>query len=682
MYELCDIMQMKSFRPTKEKHLEPKPLREFALGVLHILPNCKNSYRKALTDEYYVLNKRCVVDEEHGLVSLSQQEEMISFFGKGISIQAIVGVNGSGKSSLLEMVYRIVNNLSCLLNRGKRRRASEQLYFIDDVWAELYVVVDDEIVCISCKGDVITIIKSGVEVFTLKAFYGNAPSKDTVLLDDFVKWAKDCLFYTIVSNYSMQAFNSQDYECEPCFLVDGKRGRLHKEDCMWINSLFHKNDGYLTPIVLNPYRDDGKVDMHKEHWLTLYRLSSAMVYAEKNNKEFMKDYKLHQLYYLYSDSSLKSKYTDTYGVKEATYWNYKPGKEMLPDFGTVILSAYGVVNRLNYNDTVQHAVAMYLIYKTYAIANAYPNYDEFSTIGQLKDLTKSTNSDTADLAHRLVKRIMKDKSHISLKIRQMLHFIDAITEKQVDTNDLLLNRITYNDYVEMVAPNIPLYTMWQIQEFLPPSLFRIDITLDRYENGERINKEPIPIGRLSSGERQYLYTFSTYIYHILNLLSIQESNRVRYRRFNLVFDEVEICFHPEFQRRFVSELLGYIKRLGMNRNATICIIIATHSPFILSDIPQSNILYLENGKNVDSSEFKNPFAANICDVLYQSFFLKNGFLGEYARQKLNEVFHYLTERHKYIPQKKVSEIKSLIELVGDPFIKMHINQLLDRFVIR
>lgn len=88
---------------------------EFTLGVLHILPNCKSSYRKALTDEYYVLNKRCIVDKERGVVSLSQQEEMISFFGKGISIQAIDGVNGSGKSSLLEMVYRIVNNLSCLL---------------------------------------------------------------------------------------------------------------------------------------------------------------------------------------------------------------------------------------------------------------------------------------------------------------------------------------------------------------------------------------------------------------------------------------------------------------------------------------------------------------------------------------------------------------------------------------
>lgn len=674
-------MKQKLFIPYNGKgvhHEQPKVKREFTLGVLRILPQCENSLRKALEDEYYVLNRRCNVDAKRHIVTLSDYS-MVDFFGKGISIQAVVGVNGSGKSSLFEMIYRVINNLGCLLNRGKRRRASEQLYFIDGLWAELYVVIDGCLACVACHGDKIFVSKVGKEILSLNAFNGIAPSKDTVLMQDFVKWANECLFYTIVSNYSLQAFNSQDFECEPCFLVDGKRGRQHVDDRIWINSLFHKNDGYLTPIVLNPYRDNGKVDMHKEHWLTLYRLSSAMVYAEKRNKEFMKDYRLHQLYYLYSDQNLQDKYVDTYHVKEEDFWNYRPGKQILPDFGTVILCAYGVVNKLNYADPVHHAAAMYLIYKTYAIANAYPNYDEFSEIGHLTDFLKSTNSETENLTTRLVKRIIRDKSHISLKIRQMLHFIDALVGNRFDTHTLALERLTYKQYVSIVAPERPLHTMGEIQEYLPPSLFRLDITLDKYEDGVKKNEKPISVSRLSSGERQYLYTFSTYIYHILNLLSIQESNRVKYRRLNLIFDEVEICFHPEFQRRFIDELLGYIKRLGMNTHATFCITIATHSPFILSDIPQSNILYLDNGKTADSTEFKNPFAANICDILYQSFFLKNGFIGEYARTKVNELLLYLNSNHKRLTQKKRSEIKSLMELIGDPFINMHINQLLDRY---
>lgn len=651
--------------------------REFALGVLHILPNCKQTLRKNLKDEYYVLNQRCIVDTENHIVSLSSLNQgMIDFFGKGIAIQAIVGVNGSGKSSLFELIYRIINNLSCLLNRGKRRKASEQLYYIDDLWAELFVIIDGKLFCIACNGDSICVKKDKFEVISIKAFENNMPSQGTVLMVDFIKWAKECLFYTIVSNYSMQAFNAIDYGCESCFLIDGKRRKQYVEDRIWVNSLFHKNDGYLTPIVLNPYRNNGSVDMNREYGLTIYRLSSAMIYAKEHNKEFMKDYQLHKIHYTYSDSSLKDKYVNIYNVKDEVYWNYKPGKQIQPDYGTVILNEYGVIGKLDYSDTIQHAAAMYLIYKTYSIANAYTNYEEFFNMGQLKEFTALTDSATEDLTIRLVRKIKKDKSHISLKVRQMLHFIESFAEKRLNTNSLLSDGITYQDYVNSVAYNKRLHTMGEIQEYLPPSLFCINITLDKYENNTKKNEEPIPINRLSSGERQYLYTFSTYIYHILNLLSIQDSNRVRYRRMNLIFDEVEICFHPEFQRRFINELLGYIKRLGMNRHATFCITIATHSPFILSDIPQSNILYLENGKTADSSKFKNPFAANICDVLFQSFFLKNGFIGEYARQKVNNLLKYLCESHKYISKKKLVEIEALKQIIGDPFIKMHIDQLI------
>ena len=216
--------------------------------------------------------------------------------------------------------------------------------------------------------------------------------------------------------------------------------------------------------------------------------------------------------------------------------------------------------------------------------------------------------------------------------------------------------------------------MRDIQEYLPPPFFQIEILMNRFENGERVNDTPIPIEQMSAGERQYLYTFSTYIYHVLNLLSIQESHRVRYRNINLILDEVEICFHPEFQRRFVNELLGYIKRLFMNRNASFNILIATHSPFILSDIPQSNILYLEDGKMVMSEGIKNPFAANICDILYQSFFLKQGFVGEYARKKIKRMIERLLPGGYFLDDSE-AEYHLLMELIGDPFLKMQLQQL-------
>lgn len=645
--------------------------RNFFISVIHIMPECASSLRKGLSQEYYMMNNSC--DVKDNVVYLKDNNGLKDFYGSGINIQAIVGVNGSGKSSLLEIIYRVVNNLSSLLNRGKNRRASETLYYIDGLFAEIYYVIDGELVRITCKGDIVELQKGENERVRLTVFENNGPSAQKVLMRDFIKWAEEYLFYTIVTNYSMQAFNANDYVGERCFMLSDNRSRQYAEEHVWINSLFHKNDGYMTPIVLNPYRDNGVVNMNKEHGLTIYRLSAAMIYAEKHHREFMKDYRLHRISYQFNKDVLDEKYLKDYKVPSDIYKNYRVGK---PDFGTAILCAYDV-NGLKLEDTVQHTAAMYLIYKTFSIANNYPAYDEFVGIGYLDNFCRETNSNTACLVDKLVRKIKNDRSHITLKIRQVIHFIKVVLNNRLDTDWLLTNMFTYKDYVACVAPEQDMKKMKIIQEYLPPSFFRINITLDHYENGKKINVEPIYINRMSSGERQYLYTFSTYIYHLLNLLGIQDKNRVRYRRFNLILDEVEICFHPEYQRRFIDELIRYIKRMYMNTHATFNIIIATHSPFILSDIPQSNILYLEEGRVPDTSLFKTPFAANICDILYQSFFLKEGFVGEFARNKVNEILLNLTTNKK-MTKNRIQQYNQIYNMVGDPFLKMQLKQLLDR----
>lgn len=650
--------------------------KEFSLSVIHILPNCSPNLKKGLRDEFYKLNGRCEIYRNK--VALRDRNPLEGFYGSRINVEAIVGVNGSGKSSLFEIIYRVINNLSCLLNRGKRRKTADDLYYVKDLYAELYYVVNGQLARISCLGDKVEFQMGKETSVTLTAIKNGRVSSEKVLMADFVKWAKENFFYTIVTNYSLQAFNANDYKRERCLILkdtlNDAMAETQAEGQVWMDSLFHKNDGYMTPIVLNPYRDEGVFDLNKEHHLTLYRLSAILIYAQKHYRRFMEDYDLNDILYTFDSSSLEKKYVEKYQVKFKVYDGYKFSPLQHNDIGTEILKCYGVMDGLNFDDTLQRTAAMYLIYKTFAIVNSYPAYEEFSGLGELDKFIQEVEPETMELIYKLVKTIKRDKSHISLKIRQTIHFLNALKKGTIDSLKFLTRKISHREYFLCVDEGKDLRSMRDIQEYLPPSFFQIEILMNRFENGERVNDTPIPIEQMSAGERQYLYTFSTYIYHVLNLLSIQESHRVRYRNINLILDEVEICFHPEFQRRFVYELLGYIKRLFMNRNASFNILIATHSPFILSDIPQSNILYLEDGKMVMPESIKNPFAANICDILYQSFFLKQGFVGEFARKKIKHIIERLLPGDYFLDDSE-AEYHLLMELIGDPFLKMQLQQL-------
>ena len=132
---------------------------------------------------------------------------------------------------------------------------------------------------------------------------------------------------------------------------------------------------------------------------------------------------------------------------------------------------------------------------------------------------------------------------------------------------------------------------------------------------------------------------STLVYHLINLNSVSP-DAVRYRDVNIVLDEIEVCFHPEYQRMFISRLVRLLdNQLGFNACFNLHIWITTHSPFILSDIPQPFVTYMDEGRWINPNEVEkrgilNPFAANVNDILHQSFFLDKGFMGEFAKTKI------------------------------------------------
>lgn len=645
----------------------------FIISALHILPQCDSSLKKGLKDEWFLFNDSVRLEGTPKEIVPNHKNSMKGdYYGKNISISAIVGVNGSGKSSLFEMLYRIINNVSALFERYENRNAARKLYFIKGLFCELFYIIDGKLCQISCLGSTIkiTLPNGEKELSTAKE------STNDNLLNDFIKDAWEGLFFTIVTNYSMQSFISNDYINERVIDLETQ---TEKEEASWINSLFHKNDGYMTPIVLNPYRDNGKIDMNKEHRLTIYRLSSCLIHARNNKKNFINGYDLHDIKYEYNANFVTEKIQEETGFSDKDIWKYDPNKNGTSLYVDEILKSYGIdLQAFAKRDEIYKRAAVYLAFKTLIIATRYPSYNKYQKYARPSYLFSEVDATTSKTLRNLVEAINADNSHITLKVRQMKPFLEALRNKTSKNEVLLVGSICVDSYIKRVGGKSESKDINDIQEFLPPSFFTCEIELKRIKD-EKI--EIIPLARLSSGERQYLYTFSTFIYHTLNLLSIHSDNRVRFCRVNLVMDEVEICFHPEYQRRFISEMIGYIERLDLNKNMAFNILIATHSPFILSDILKGNILYLDDGKNANiTDEFKNPFCANICDLLYQSFFLKEGFIGEYSRQKLRSIFLLLNKPKnlstKEIKEKRIEEqINFYIKEVGDPFIIMQLKKL-------
>lgn len=171
-----------------------------------------------------------------------------------------------------------------------------------------------------------------------------------------------------------------------------------------------------------------------------------------------------------------------------------------------------------------------------------------------------------------------------------------------------------------------------IIDLLPPPIYDVNF----------FTKDNIDIlGSISSGEKQLIYSLSTILYHITNLNSVQKSEMVRrYRYINIILDEIELYFHPEYQRRFISHLLDSIKNLNITNIEAINILFLTHSPFILSDIPKQNVLFLGEGE----MENKNTFAGNISMMLSSSFFMKESLIGEFSKRKINQLLEKLNQQ--------------------------------------
>jgi hypothetical protein len=159
-----------------------------------------------------------------------------------------------------------------------------------------------------------------------------------------------------------------------------------------------------------------------------------------------------------------------------------------------------------------------------------------------------------------------------------------------------------------------------------------------------------------------------------------EQKSYKYNYVNFFLDEVELCFHPELQRTFISDLRKSLSKCFPNWIYGVNLTFVTHSPFILSDIPKQNILFLDTGEDkITTIPFlneKGTFAANIHDLLNSGFFM-NSSVGSFAESAITEVvsFHHdvintaepLKLKDEFLSKR--NKFNLILDAIGDEYIK-------------
>lgn len=399
-------------------------------------------------------------------------EDLYNIDGININVCAIVGMNGSGKSTLLDFIYLssfliaeefgILEKLKALdfssnpeqiVDNSLLTNGNELMNIKNELFYELYY---------DFGGVVYRLMNSSNEGLTMA--YETSGSKNWIHIDyektepsERAKFLGK-FFYSISTNYSIYGFNE---------LMSP-----------WIGHLFHKNDGYKTPTVINPYRTNGVININTENHLAQVRTLTSLAASREQFPTIVNEKKIASIEFvldLFDNNFLSNRNKTDFEFHTVISNSSNPLKfELLELFNKVSSELCGLTisnpevlrelkqerdNDLkvkakdkydikNYVDLtpskLKYEFIKYSIRKLYKIC--VQHFDEFSDYIFQDNSTSPTFIIDLD---GLLARLKKDKSHVSLKLRQSLYvchsnFFESNKWQRIEHYRYPLNKYSYS----------------------------------------------------------------------------------------------------------------------------------------------------------------------------------------------------------------------------------------------
>ena len=564
-----------------------------------------------------------------------------NFFGDNIDLTAIVGENGTGKTSLLEFIndlrYNNIIEYNCVI-----------VCEVDsEFWAGHYYRnnIDNKIKCeqLSFKGCKI-------------------PEKEHEKnLNDFLEQR---LFLSIGTRfiYNTEMLNTEHY----------------------INLTPGNHDDLSLASLLRHQAAEAPEEKHNNDIILKYihRITDRQINFVSNGREFIEGFGIKYPQYLSVDFSY-----DKYAYEKLYVTIKKPDKAITASSDDDELKKqarfflWDLLKKDNtktpdLKDNFAEAILMNIISSLDYTSNIYEEQKAlFGIIGQ----TSNYKGENAwSMVCKILERINDNNNDYmnTINDKDIEHNKDNYCYITVDANKYISFMEYLDDFLSYSSKDNTYYESNGNGIYIPTD--NMEVIKEFYNE----YKETVSMVEfltfswgLSSGETLLLNQFGKFLHILKNrdkkyYLPKSDSDEPAENAI-IMLDEAEVAFHPEWQRRYLNCFLKFINKNICEQGTHVHLIIATHSPIILSDIPRQNIIFFkkeENGTVIDKGI--ETFAANIFSLYRSAFFLDEVGIGVFAEEKLGELIDKMNDSYnKKNCDKTIEEIEREIACIGDPYLR-------------